>query len=101
MIEGTTSRGFAFRVPEGLKQDASFLRSMARIDNAELSSSVRMEAIFEVVEAVFNNKKEEERFYRFLASKSDTGRANITEVYEELSEIIKICSREDEGIKKQ
>ena len=100
MINGTTARGFEFSVPEGLKQDPAFLRSMARIDNNELSMPVRMEAIFEVVEAVFNDKKEEERFYKYLASMSDTGRADITTVYDEMSEIIAYCSKEDPGIKK-
>ena len=100
MIEGTTSRGFVFHVPEGLKYDAAFLRSVARLDNKKLPEAERMNAMFEAITAVFNNAEEEERFYKFLASRNETGRADINEVHEELVEIISFCGEQDDGIKK-
>ena len=100
MINGTTSSGFEFHVPEDLKNDAFFLRSVSRLQNAKQASEVRMEAIFEAVTAVFNNPEEEERFYKFLASKNETGRATVQEVNREITEIIAICGEQDEDVKK-
>ena len=100
MISGVTSSGFEFHVPEGMKNDAFFLRSVSRLQNEKQSNEVRMEAIFEAVTAVFNNPAEEERFYKFLASKNETGRATIEAVNHEITEIISICGKQDDDVKK-
>lgn len=100
MITGTTSSGFKFHVPEGLAKDPKFLRAFISFGNKDLPVTVRMDSMFDVVSAVFNDEREEECFYKHLAHRNPTGRADINDVAKEINEIATICRNEDEGIKK-
>ena len=100
MINGTTSSGFEFHVPKGLKNDARFVRAIAALNNDDLSNVVRTNALFDAITALFSNYTEEERFYKHLASKNESGRATTEAVSAEITEIINYCKEHDPGIKK-
>lgn len=100
MINGKTQSGFEFHVSEGLGEDAIFLRALTRMNSNSLPSAERMTAVFELIEAVFNDREQEEQFYKHAASKDPTGRANVKTVYVEINEIVDILAQQDESIKK-
>lgn len=96
MVRGTTSSGFEFCVPDGIKADYRFLRAYKKLKSAETER--QLDGALELVSSVFGNETEEERFLQYLAD--EHGRADVETVFRELGEIIAIASREDADIKK-
>ena len=96
MVTGTTSSGFAFRVPEGIKKDYRFLRAYKKLNSGETQR--QLDGAVELISAVFGDEAEEDRFLQHIAD--ENGRADVETVYRELGEIIAKASEEDDGIKK-
>lgn len=96
MITGTTSSGFAFSIPEGIKKDYRFLKAYKKLHSP--TAEQQMDGAVELISAVFASEAEEERFLRHLAD--ENGRADVETVYRELGEIIAIASEEDAATKK-
>lgn len=95
MITGTTSSGFAFSVPDGLKRDYHFIHAYKALKSKDPDKQV--DGATEMVSAVFCNPDEEQRFLRHVEGKN--GRATVDAVYTELGEIIRACM-EDGEVKK-
>ena len=96
MVTGTTSSGFAFRVPDGIKNDYRFLRAYKKLKSS--TTDQQLDGAVELISAVFGNEAEEDRFLQHLAD--EHGRADVETVYRELGEIIAAVSEADETIKK-
>lgn len=96
MITGTTSSGFEFRVPDGIKTDFRFVRAYKKLRSTQTQQ--QLDGAVELISAVFCDEAEEERFLRHLAD--ENGRADVETVYKEIGEIIAYASKEDAAIKK-
>lgn len=95
MVTGTTSSGFSFKVPDGIKTDYRFLRAFKKLKSG--STEQQMDGAVELISAVFGNEAEEDRFLLHIADQH--GRADVETVYRELGEIIAAAS-EDPDVKK-
>ena len=95
MVTGTTSSGFSFKVPDGIKTDYRFLRAFKKLKSG--STEQQMDGAVELISAVFGNEAEEDRFLQHVADQN--GRADLETVYRELGEIIAAAS-EDPDAKK-
>lgn len=96
MITGTTSSGFDFRIPDGIKSDYRFVRAYKKLRSPQTQQ--QLDGAVELISAVFCDEAEEERFLRHLAD--ENGRADVETVYKEIGEIIVYASKEDAAIKK-
>ncbi|MBQ1576662.1 MAG: hypothetical protein IIZ83_06855 [Oscillospiraceae bacterium] len=96
MITGTTSSGFEFRVPDGIKKDYRFLRAYKKLRSGRTEQ--QLDGALEMVACVFGDEAEEDRFLQFLAD--EHGRADVETVFRELGEIIAKASEEDDDVKK-
>lgn len=96
MITGTTSSGFAFRIPDGIKTDFRFVRAYKKLRSPQTQQ--QLDGAVELISAVFCDEAEEDRFLRHLAD--ENGRADVETVYRELGEIIAYASKEDALVKK-
>ena len=92
MITGTTSSGFEFRVPDGIKKDYRFLRAYKKLRSGRTDQ--QLDGALEMV----GDEAEEDRFLQFLAD--EHGRADVETVFRELGEIIAKASEEDDDVKK-
>ena len=95
MVTGTTSSGFSFKVPDGIKTDYRFLRAFKKLNSG--STEQQMDGAVELISAVFGDEAEEDRFLQHIADQN--GRADVETVYRELGEIIAAAS-EDPDVKK-
>lgn len=95
MITGTTSSGFAFKVPDGIKKDYRFLRAYKKLRSG--TAEQQLDGAVELLSTVFGDEAEEDRFLRHVADQN--GRADVETVYRELGEIIAVAS-EDPEVKK-
>ena len=96
MVTGTTSSGFTFQIPDGIKSDYRFLRAYKKLNSGVTGQ--QLDGAVELISAVFGDEGEEDRFLRHLAD--ENGRADVETVYRELGEIISIASGEDADLKK-
>ena len=96
MVTRTTSSGFEFRIPEGIKKDYRFLRAYKKLRSG--ATEQQIDGAVELLSSVFGDEAEEDRFLRHLAD--EHGRADVETVYRELGEILALASEADEGIKK-
>ena len=95
MIKGTTSSGFSFKVPDGIKTDYRFLRAFKKLKSG--STEQQVAGAIELISVVFGNEAEEDRFLQHVADKN--GRADVEPVYRELGEII-AAALKDPDVKK-
>lgn len=95
MITGTTSSGFSFSVPDGLKKDYHFIHAYKALNSKNPDKQV--DGAAELVSSVFCNEEEEQRFLRHVEEKN--GRATVDAVYTELGEIIRACLEDAEAKK--
>jgi len=86
-VKGTTSSGFKFSVDAEIFKDWRFLRAVRRAGSGD--GETQFEASLDMVAILFNDQKEEERFYDFLAKKNG-GRVPVEVVGTELGEIMKV-----------
>ncbi len=66
-VKGTTKSGFKFAIDSDVFKDWRFLRAVRKSGNS--TGEEQIDAGFEMIELLFNDPKEEERFYEFLAEK--------------------------------
>lgn len=95
-VRGTTKSGFKFAIDSDVFKDWRFLRAMRRTGNSE--GETQIDASFELIELLFNDPKEEERFYQFLAEKHG-GRVPADVVGQEAGEIMRIIQEKSKPAK--
>lgn len=91
---GKTSTGFEYSIPAGLTEDWNFVRAYRKMMKASTDME-RFDGASELVEVIFCNKAEEERFYRHLADLHG-GRVPIKDLFAIVNEIIATLGAEDE-----
>lgn len=94
-IKGTTSSGYKFSVDAEVFKDWRFLKAVRK---ANTEGNEALEASLDMVAILFNDQKEEERFYDFLASKHD-GRVPVEVVGKEVGEIMKVIQEKSKEAK--
>lgn len=94
-ITGTTSSGFSYSIPDGLKQDYRFIRAYRDLKSQDTDKQI--DGATGLVAAVFCNEDEEQRFLQHVAEKH--GRATVDAVYSEIGEILRACSEDAEAKK--
>ena len=95
-VKGTTSSGFKFAVDADVFKDWRFLRAVRRASSSD--GEEQFDAGFELVALLFNDQKEEERFYSFLAEKCG-GRVPVDLVGKEAGEIMKVVQEKSKEAK--
>lgn len=95
MIKGRTSSGFEYTIPEGLKNDWRFVRAFQKL-NRGTDEYERLEGATALIECIFSDSAEEERFYKHLAAQSETGRVPTEIVFKEAGEIVDHLSNSEE-----
>ena len=94
-IKGTTASGFKFSVDAEVFKDWRFLKAVRRANgNGEDS----FEGGLDMVALLFNDPKEEERFYEFLAQKNG-GRVPVEVVGKEVGEIMSVVREKSKEAK--
>ena len=94
-VKGTTASGFKFSVDAEVFKDWRFLRAVRR---ANSDGEESFEASLDMVAILFNDQKEEERFYEFLAGKNG-GRVPVEVVGNEIGEIMKVIQEKSKEAK--
>lgn len=95
-VRGTTKSGFKFAIDSDVFKDWRFLRAVRRSGSS--TGEEQIDASFELIERLFNDPKEEERFYQFLADKNG-GRVPAEVVGREAGEIMKILQEKSKPAK--
>lgn len=95
-VKGTTSSGFKFAIDDNVFNDWRFLQATRKANNG--TGEEQMDASFELVALLFNDQKEEERFYSFLAKKNG-GRVPVDVVGTEVGEIMSIIRESTKSAK--
>ena len=93
-VRGTTKSGFKFSVDSNVFNDWRFVRAARRVGDSE----AQIDAGLELVALLFNDPKEEERFYSFLAEKNG-GRVPVEVVGTEVGEIMKVIQEKSKPAK--
>lgn len=96
MIKGTTTSGFEFKVDESLLNDFMFIRAFKMANSSDPEEQVT--GTVDLVRILFNDREEEERYYKHLSSKHG-GRVPADIIGRELGEIIEIAQEHDEATK--
>lgn len=94
-VKGTTSSGFKFAVDAEVFKDWRFLKAVRK---ANTEGNEAFEASLDMVAILFNDQKEEERFYDHLASLND-GRVPVDVVGKEVGEIMKVIQEKSKAAK--
>lgn len=100
VVTGVTSSGFEYSVNSGITRDFEFVKAMRKTQDSSLSDFERFDNVCYMIECIFHDEKEEERFYSFLADKSENKRADIDTVVREANEIIEAIAAKDKTAKK-
>ena len=95
-VKGTTTSGFEFAVDADVFKDWRFLKAARRAGSG--SAEAQFDASLEIVTLLFNDPKEEERFYSFLAEKNG-GRVPVEVVGHEVGEIMKAVQEKSKEAK--
>lgn len=85
-VKGKTTSGFAFEIDSNVFKDWRFLKAVRK---ANTEGNEAFEASLDMVAILFNDQKEEERFYDHLAEQNG-GRVPVDVVGKEVGEIMKI-----------
>ena len=85
-ISGTTSTGFEYSIPEGLQTDWNFVRAYQKMMRAETDMD-RLDGASSLLECIFLDRAEEERFYKHLAELHG-GRVPINDLFAAVREIV-------------
>ena len=94
-IKGTTASGFKFSVDAEVFKDWRFLKAVRRANGKGEDS---FEAGLDMVAYLFNDPKEEERFYEYLAQKHG-GRVPVEVVGKEVGEIMSVIREKSKEAK--
>ena len=95
-IKGTTTSGFKFAVDADVFKDWRFLRATRKASSG--NGDEQIDASLELVAILFNDQKEEERFYEYLAKKNG-GRVPVELVGAEVGEILKAVQEKSTAAK--
>jgi len=93
MVEGKTSSGFEFTIEESVLDDFLFMRAFKRANSSDPEDQVN--GSVDLIRIIFNNEKEEERYYKHLA-KLHGGRVPADVIGQELGEIFEIVNNSGE-----
>lgn len=94
-IKGKTSSGFAFEIDSDVFKDWRFLKAVRK---ANANGKDALDASLDLVAFLFNDPKEEENFYEFLADQNG-GRVPVEVVGKEVGEIMKIVQEKSKEAK--
>lgn len=94
-IKGRTSSGFAFEIDSDVFKDWRFLKAVRK---ANANGKDALDASLDLVAFLFNDPKEEENFYEFLADQNG-GRVPVEVVGKEVGEIMKIVQEKSKEAK--
>lgn len=94
-VKGKTSSGFSFEIDSDVFNDWRFLKAV-RKSNANGKDA--LDASLDLVAFLFNDPKEEENFYEFLAGQNG-GRVPVEVVGKEVGEIMKIVQEKSKEAK--
>lgn len=94
-VKGKTTSGFAFEIDSNVFKDWRFLKAVRK---ANADGEEALEASIDMVTILFNDQKEEDRFYDFLAGQND-GRVPVEVVGKEVGEILKIIQDKSKEVK--
>lgn len=95
-VKGTTSSGYKFSVDAEVFKDWRFLKAVRK---ANTEGNEAFEASLDMVAILFNDQKEEERFYDHLAVQNEDGRVPVDVVGKEVGEIMKIIQEKSKAAK--
>lgn len=95
-IKGTTESGFKFSVDSNVFNDWRFVRAARKAGDGE--GEEQLDASLELVALLFNDQKEEEKFYSFLAEKHG-GRVPVEVVGREVGEIMRVVQEKSKAAK--
>lgn len=95
-VRGTTKSGFKFAIDSDVFKDWRFVRAARKANKGD--GEAQIDGSFEMIEVLFNDSKEEERFYQFLAEKHG-GRVPSDVVGQEIGEIMKIVQEKSKTAK--
>lgn len=95
-VKGTTKSGFKFSIDSNIFNDWRFLRAARRATEAD--GETQIDASLELVALIFNDQKEEERFYQFLADQNG-GRVPVELVGSEVGEIMAVIQEKSKEAK--
>ena len=95
-VKGKTSSGFDFAIDAEVFKDWRFLNALRKANSGD--GEAQMEASFKIIELLFNNPEEEERFYAFLAEQNG-GRAPVEAVGHEAGEIMRLVREKSKEAK--
>lgn len=94
-VKGKTSSGFAFEIDSDVFKDWRFLKAVRK---ANANGKDALDASLDLVAFLFNDPKEEENFYEFLADQNG-GRVPVEVVGKEVGEIMKIVQEKSKEAK--
>jgi len=94
-VKGKTTSGFAFEIDSNVFKDWRFLRALRK---ANADEGDTFGASMDMVGLLFNDQKQEDRFYDHLADQND-GRVPIEVVGKEVGEIMKIIQDKSKEVK--
>lgn len=94
-VKGTTSSGYKFSVDAEVFKDWRFLKAVRK---ANTDGEEAFEASLDMVAILFNDQKEEERFYAYLAGKNG-GRVPVEVVGKEVGEILNVIQEKSKEAK--
>lgn len=94
-VKGKTSSGFAFEIDSDVFKDWRFLKAVRK---ANANGKDALDASLDLVAFLFNDPKEEENFYEFLAGQNG-GRVPVDVVGKEVGEIMKIVQEKSKEAK--
>ena len=95
-VKGTTTSGFKFSVDANVFKDWRFLKATRKAGSGD--GEEQIDASLEMVALLFNDPKEEEKFYSFLAKKNG-GRVPVEIVGAEVGEIMKAVQEKSKEAK--
>lgn len=93
-MTGKTSSGFEYDIDGKAIHDFRFLRAVRDMQSTDLARQV--EGVTAMVEIIFNDPEQEERFLRHVAK---DGRALTSDVIRETREILDSIKAQDETVK--
>ncbi|MBQ4177614.1 MAG: hypothetical protein II640_09120 [Lachnospiraceae bacterium] len=95
-VKGKTTSGFAFEIDSNVFKDWRFLRALRK---ANADGDDAFGSSMDMVAFLFNDQKQEDRFYDHLAAQNDDGRVPIEVVGKEVGEIMKIVQEKSKEAK--
>lgn len=94
-VKGKTKSGFAFEIDSNIFKDWLFLKALKKMT---ASGDDSIDAVGDMINRLFNDDDEENRFYKFIAQ-NNGGRVPIDVMGAEAGEIMKIIQEKSKEAK--